>query len=215
MNAASLNDVAVSFGNTQVLEGVNLELRAGTVTGVYGPSGSGKSTLLAVASGRLKPTQGSIAWSADGDRTRRQLRSAWIPQSPLVLPGRTVLDNVLLAHHICHPQVTPYIVADALRHLDEVGLAPLAQRNANVLSGGEMQRLAIVRARLAPTPLIVADEPTGALDLRNSSNAIAALVAARGSQAILIATHDETIARWCDELYYLDSGHLTLRRGAA
>lgn len=202
----ALKDISVALGGGKILDCLDLEIRHGENVVVYGPSGSGKSTLLAVIGGHLKPDSGVIKWAKDGDSIERRLPPAWIPQLPMILPGRSVLENVLLGPRITR-RMSAETKAQAERKLAGVGLSQMIDRNASVLSGGELQRLAVVRALLAGSDLVIADEPTAALDHDNAMAVSKALFTSSGA-AVVVATHDPAVADWCDRVLHLQNGRL-------
>lgn len=207
---ARLDHVTVRFGGQVVLSDVSFMIREHERIVVLGPSGSGKSTLLAVIAHHLRPTSG-LAWLAPSTapgRFRRKALPAWVPQVPLVLPGRTTLDNALIGAWLRDGVAGVAATAEAEHLLEQVGLIGLSRRNASVLSGGELQRLAVVRALLAKSQLIIADEPTASLDQASSHSVMHALLANKAGPAVLIATHDPSVAPLCDRVVRIVDGAL-------
>jgi ABC-type antimicrobial peptide transport system, ATPase component len=135
------------------------------------------------------------------------VRIAWVPQLPMMLPGRSVLDNVLLARRVVDD--AGEIDVDGARNLlVNVGLADLADRDVSVLSGGEAQRLAVARALFTNAPLILADEPTASLGRENSARIIDALIRNRGRACVIVATHDDRVASACQRIVRLADGRV-------
>jgi tungstate transport system ATP-binding protein len=181
---------------------------------VLGPNGAGKSLLLRLCHGLIRPTAGRIRWAcADPARLRRQ--QAFVFQRPVLL-RRSASANIAYALAVAG---VPYAERRrrAVAALEQVGLAPLAERPARVLSGGEQQRLALARAwALAPKVLFL-DEPTANLDPA-ATRAIEAVIAAMAEAGvkIVMTTHDLGQARrHADEIVFLHKGRLIERADAA
>jgi putative ABC transport system ATP-binding protein/lipoprotein-releasing system ATP-binding protein len=190
---------------------------AGARIAIVGPSGSGKSTLLHMLAGLDDPTVGTVSWPGIG--TRRELRPgpvAVVFQGPSLLAPLTVAENVAL----------PLLLADtdereaterALAALDRLGLAELADKLPEEISGGQAQRVAVARALAGEPVLILADEPTGQLDHENAHAVVDVLLAAgdRAGAAVLVATHDLEVADRFRDRWEMHSGRLTIRETAA
>jgi len=147
---------------TQALDGVSLAVAPGEVLVVVGPSGCGKSTLLRIAAGLLPFTSGRVR-VAGRDVTGPQTNLGIVFQSPVLLDWRDVLDNVLVQIELRGLDPAKYR-ARALELLTDVGLGDFTDRRPRELSGGMRQRVAIVRALIHDPPLLMMDEPFGALD---------------------------------------------------
>jgi putative ABC transport system ATP-binding protein len=191
-------------GATQAaLNGVDLAIEAGRITAVMGPSGCGKSTLLNLIGGLDRPTTGHI--DLDGTRVDglsesaaarfRRTKVGFIFQFFQLLDDLTVRDNVRIAADLAEmPRPEADRRTDAL--LAQLGLADRARRFPATLSGGERQRLAIARAVVNQPAVLLADEPTGALDSHNGEMVLGLLEDLnRRGQTILLVTHDEALAR--------------------
>ena len=164
----SLSDVCFDYPLTRgerlpIVEDASLELRRGEVVAILGPSGCGKSTLLAIAAGLAQCRSGSV--TLDGiDTTGQPGRAGFMMQRDELLPWRTVLGNVLLGPEVVHGRVT---AADARRATELLGIAGLRgfeDHYPSALSGGMRQRAAFVRTLMLDRPLVLLDEPFGALD---------------------------------------------------
>lgn len=202
-----------------ILRGVDLAVRRGDHTAVIGRSGCGKSTLLNLLGLLDLPTSGELCFQGTpvrklNDNARAKLRGSsvgFVFQQFNLLPGRSALDNV----------ITPLLYARgaafwrrrelAMDMLDRVGLSRRAQTLPNMLSGGEQQRVAITRALVRRPRLILADEPTGALDLDTGQAVMALLdtVATESGAALITITHDVNVAALARACYRLESGVLT------
>jgi tungstate transport system ATP-binding protein len=195
--------VAFAAGETCILRGVTLSLDAGPPTVLIGPNGSGKTTLIKLATGLLAPTAGSIRY-AQRDRTAR--RQAIVFQKPVML-RRTVASNVAYALKAAGRAAD---AATILKLLDRVGLAPLADRPARRLSGGEQQRLALARALARDPEVLFLDEPTASLDPA-ATKAVEDIIAgaAGGGVKIVMSTHDLGQARrLAGDIVFLAKGRL-------
>ena len=204
----------VRAGGRQVLGGVDLDVPAGALTAVTGPSGAGKSTLLAVASGLLRPDDGTATLAGEPlagvhlDPRRRGLarRVGVVLQGYGLVPVLTAAENVELPLQL---RGLPPGEVRRRAHLllERLGLARAADRLVEELSGGQQQRVAVARA-LAPRPdVLVADEPTAELD-RDWRAVVLALLreAADAGVAVVLATHDDEVAQTCDGGAHLVDG---------
>jgi putative ABC transport system ATP-binding protein len=206
-NIAELTAVSRTFAGSPrpALNDVTLSIGAGSVTAVMGPSGSGKSTLLNVIAGIDRPTRGSVV--VDGveltglsetalARYRRR-RVGIIFQFFNLLNNLTALDNVTIPAQL-GGATGSRAKRKAMDLLDRLGVADLANRYPAHLSGGERQRVAIARALVNDPALLLADEPTGALDSRAGDEVLRILDDLhRAGQTIVLVTHDLRIAESC------------------
>jgi putative ABC transport system ATP-binding protein len=205
------------------LRGVSLAVGSGELVAVMGPSGSGKSTLLHLAGGLDVPSSGSVAvegvdlvgLSAGGRARLRRRAIGYVFQDFNLLPGLTAAENVALPRELDGIGARTSR-AEALAALDEVGLADVAHRFPDQISGGQRQRVAIARALIGPRRLVLADEPTGALD-NESGDSILRLLRARcdaGASGVLV-THEARLAAWADRIVFLRDGALVDDTGSA
>ena len=196
-----------------VLNGVSLKVSEGEVVAIMGPSGSGKSTLLNCIGG-LEPVDSGSVTAAGVQMTRlsaknraraRRKTVGFIFQSYNLVPYLSVADNLTVTQRLSG--ITPDLNrADAL--LKELGIDHLKRLRPATLSGGEQQRVAIARALLTDPYLLLADEPTGALDSASWNTVLEALKAQckRPGHAGIIVTHDPTVAGSCDRVVLLRDG---------
>jgi putative ABC transport system ATP-binding protein len=203
-------------GDTAVhaLRGITLTVSAGELVAVMGPSGSGKSTLLNLAGGLDSPTQGDVIvdGTALGGCGRRALaalrrrRVGYVFQDLNLLASLTAAENVGLPLELDGVSVRK-ARDSALAALSEVDLSGEALRFPDELSGGQQQRVAIARALIGERRLILADEPTGALD-SNTGEAVLRLIRSKvdGGAAGVLVTHDARHAAWADRVVFLRDG---------
>jgi ABC-type lipoprotein export system ATPase subunit len=198
-----IDQVSKSFGERAVLSGVSFECESGETIALMGPSGSGKSTLLGIIAREIDPDAGSVTATLDeGPEVTRRLH--WIYQSAPLLLGRSTVDNVMLTA-LANGAIFQAAEERALRALDEVGLADHADSKASSLSGGQQQRVAIARALIADSRLVLADEPTAALDRHNRDLVSESLQAlARAGAIVVVATHDHVVADQCSRVVNLE-----------
>jgi putative ABC transport system ATP-binding protein len=196
------------------LAGVSLVVGAGEFVAVMGPSGSGKSTLLNLAGGLDSPTSGDVIVEGKrlGGLTRTSLAAlrrrsiGYIFQSLNLIASLTALENVMLPREL-DGIATRRARREASVALGEVGLGELADRFPDDMSGGQQQRVAIARAVVGDRRLILADEPTGALDSHTGEDVLR-LIRARcdaGAAGVLV-THDARHAGWADRVVFLRDG---------
>jgi putative ABC transport system ATP-binding protein len=199
------------------LHGVDLSVDAGAMVAVMGPSGSGKSTLLTIAGSLEDPTGGEVvidgvALSAmsRGDKARLRRRAVgYVFQDFNLLPGLTAAENVALPLELDGVAARKARAA-GMQVLEDLGLSDRASRFPDELSGGERQRVAIARAVVGDRRLLLADEPSGALDSANGE-AVMRLVhaaCARGVAAVVV-THDAQLASWADRVVFLRDGRVS------
>jgi putative ABC transport system ATP-binding protein len=212
-------------GETAVhaLDDVSLAVRPGQLVAVMGPSGSGKSTLLQLAGGLDLPTDGSVhvegtklgSLSRAGLAALRRRSIGYVFQDLNLIPALTAVENVALPRELDGVRVRT-ARADALRALEEVGVENLADRFPDEMSGGQQQRVAIARALVGPRRLLLADEPTGALDTY-TGEAVLKVIRARcdAGSAGLLVTHEARHAAWADQIVFLRDGRVVDDTGVA
>ncbi len=203
---------------TEVLHGVDLQLKTSEFCAVMGPSGSGKSTLLNIIGLLDRPSSGSLSicgeeTTAMNDHELTRLRGhsiGFVFQSHYLIPAFTALENVMMpmVGNAEFPNTAMAVRAKEL--LDEVGLKPWCDSLVNHLSGGQQQRVAVARALAMTPPLVLADEPTGNLDSQ-SAEAVFRLfrkVNREQGTAILFVTHNAALAERCDKIIQVVDGKL-------
>jgi putative ABC transport system ATP-binding protein len=203
-------------GATEVhaLRSVSLSVHAGELVAVMGPSGSGKSTLLTLSGGLDQPTSGTVsiegedlgAMGARGRARTRRTSVGYVFQDFNLIPALTAVENVSLPAEL-DGQSGRLARAAARAALEDVGIGDLADRFPDDMSGGQQQRVAIARAVAGERRLILADEPTGALDTETGEE-ILRLLRARcdaGAAGVLV-THEARHAAWADRVVFLRDG---------
>ena len=217
-----ITDVKKSFkapenGVVNVLNGVNLEINSETITSIIGSSGSGKSTLLHIVAGLDKIDSGLIEWQGDDitqwdDKKIATFRNAeigFIFQFHHLLPEFSAIENVMIPA-IIQGKSERESNRLAKELLDEFRLSHRIEHRPNQLSGGEQQRVAMARALINTPALILADEPTGNLDEKNSSTVLKYLLTLRDrfNVSILMVTHDKSITEDGDFIFEMNDGKL-------
>ncbi|HET9187156.1 MAG TPA: ABC transporter ATP-binding protein [Acidothermaceae bacterium] len=220
MSVLELRGVSKIYGEgaseVHALRGVDVAVNAGELVAVMGPSGSGKSTLLTIAGSLEHPTSGevviagqSLSGMSRNECARLRRRTiGYVFQDFNLLAGLTAAENVTLPLEL---DGTPAKAARAigLEALDELGLGDRAGRFPDELSGGERQRVAIARAIVGHRTLLLADEPSGALDSVNGE-AVMRLIrtACQRGVAGVVVTHDAQLASWADRVIFLRDGRI-------
>ncbi|MFJ6212883.1 ABC transporter ATP-binding protein [Streptomyces sp. NPDC092296] len=215
-----LEDVSRVHGRgaaeVHALRGVDLEVRPGELVAVMGPSGSGKSTLLTLAGGLDAPTSGRVLVEGRslGDLSRKQLAAVrrhavgYVFQDYNLIPALTAAENIALPRELDGVS-TRACRREALAALAELGLAELADRFPDEMSGGQQQRVAIARALIGDRRLVLADEPTGALDSATGETVLAVLRArCDAGAAAMLVTHEARHAAWADRVVFLRDGSI-------
>ena len=207
-------DLHKSFGEREVLRGIDLEVAAGEVVCVIGPSGSGKSTLLRCVNLLEQPTGGRIevlgveVTDPDVDIDRVRTHVGMVFQQFNLFSHRTVLENCTVAQRRVLGRSKAEAEKVALENLDRVGLADRAQSHPSQLSGGQQQRVAIARALSMDPALMLFDEPTSALDPELVGDVLGVMRdLAEGGMTMLVVTHEMAFAREVgDRVVFMDDG---------
>jgi putative ABC transport system ATP-binding protein len=220
MSVLELREVSKVYGDgaakVQALRNVNLSVEAGAMVAVMGPSGSGKSTLLTIAGSLEEPTSGEVLIGGNpvsrmSRNTKARLRRravGYVFQDFNLLPGLTAAENVALPLELDGISAKTARAA-GLRALEGLGLSERATRFPDQLSGGERQRVAIARAVVGDRRLLLADEPSGALDSVNAEEVMRLLhEACKRGVAAVVVTHDAQLASWADRVVFLRDGAL-------
>ncbi|WP_405019129.1 ABC transporter ATP-binding protein [Kitasatospora sp. NBC_00070] len=198
------------------LRGVDLKVHPGELVAVMGPSGSGKSTLLTLAGGLDTPTTGRVLVEGQslGDLSRKQQAQirrraiGYVFQDYNLIPALTAAENIALPRELDGVS-TRAARREALAALAELGIEELADRFPDDMSGGQQQRVAIARALIGERRLVLADEPTGALD-STTGEAVLAVLRARcdAGAAAMLVTHEARHAAWADRVVFIRDGRV-------
>jgi putative ABC transport system ATP-binding protein len=220
MNALEVRQVTKVHGQgaaeVHALREVDLSVGPGQLVAVMGPSGSGKTTLLTIAGGLEEPTSGEVrvggtvlSGLSRNQRARLRRRGiGYVFQDFNLLPGLTAVENVALPLELDGTPARKARVA-ALSALTDLGLAERAEQFPDGLSGGERQRVAIARAIVGERKLLLADEPSGALDSANGEAVMRLLLTAcKRGVAVVLVTHDAQLASWAHRVVFLRDGRV-------
>ncbi|WP_035832743.1 ABC transporter ATP-binding protein [Jonesia quinghaiensis] len=215
-NILSLDSVSFKYKNRVILEGVSLSVEAGTSVAIMGQSGSGKSTLLSLVAGLLRPTRGrvliqdrDIAKITASEKARMRRESlGFVYQFGELLPALNAIENVAIPA-LFNNESWDSAASRASELLHRFGVDNVSVP-AHVLSGGERQRVALARALINDAPLIIADEPTGALDTTLRDGVADELFnnSRKEGRGLLLVTHDPQLAARADRSFILENGQL-------
>jgi putative ABC transport system ATP-binding protein len=207
-------DFASGSGTVRALRNVTFAVEAGELVAVTGPSGSGKSTLLAVAGGLDVPSSGMVilagkrltGMSSVAIARMRRDHVGYVFQDYNLIASLTATENVALPRELAGVRMR-HALRQARTALEEVGLGELGDRYPDQLSGGERQRVAIARALVGQRRLVLADEPTGALDSKTGEGVLATLrERVRAGAACVLVTHEPRYVRGADRVVRLVDG---------
>jgi putative ABC transport system ATP-binding protein len=220
MSYLEMRFVSKSYGEgsneVHALSDVNLSVDEGSLVAVMGASGSGKSTLLTIAGSLEEPTSGDVVVGGQlfsrmsrNDKARMRRRSVgFVFQDYNLLAGLSAVENVSLPLEL-DGLTAKKARAVGMDALQELGLADRASSYPDQLSGGERQRVSIARAVVGERRLLLADEPSGALDSTNGEAVMRLVLAAcRRGVAAVVVTHDAQLASWADRVVFLRDGHV-------
>ena len=220
MNALTAEGVCRRYGEQEVLKDFSLALAEGEFVALMGPSGSGKSTFLHLAAGLLSADSGRILVGGadvtamgDGAATKFRRRHVGVVfQSFNLLDERTVVENIVLPAKLDGAKPDPARVDELVKKL---GLSGKERKRPSELSGGERQRVAIARALYSKPDIVLADEPTGNLDMKSAHEICAILKDLNGAErsAVLLVTHDPVVAASAGRVAFLKDGAVAAVHG--
>jgi len=212
-----VKDLGIGVAQIRALKGVDLALKGGELTLLMGPSGSGKTTLLSILGCMLTPTEGTVRVRGDAIAGKnpedlaklRRENIGFVFQSYHLFPTLSAADNVRLALDV-RGESGNAAKAKARAALDRVGLSNKTRNYPNQLSGGEQQRVAIARAVVGDPSVILADEPTAALDSENGKAimGILAAIAKDPGRGVLVVTHDPRLVPFADRIIHIEDGSI-------
>ena len=218
MSMLELRHVSKSYGQganeVDAITDVDLTVERGSLVAIMGPSGSGKSTLLTIAGSLEEPTTGEVmidgvrlSGMSRNDKARLRRRSVgYVFQDFNLLAGLTAVENVSLPLELDGVSMKK-ARAQGMAALEGLGLADRAENYPDQLSGGERQRVAIARAVVGERRLLLADEPSGALDSLNGEAVMRMILSAfHDGVAAVVVTHDAKLASWADRVVFLRDG---------
>ena len=210
-----MNHVKKTFGELEVLKDISLSVHKGEVVSVIGPSGSGKSTLLHILGGVDRPTSGHVYMNGEDVYSRsdtalaifRRREVGLIYQFYNLIPVLNVVENITLPVLMDGRKVNDARLQELL---DTLGLRGREKHLPNQLSGGQQQRVSIGRALINAPSVVLADEPTGNLDRKNSQEIVELLKYSNRQygQTLIVITHDESIALQADRVLAIEDGHI-------
>ena len=208
-----IENLTKSFGDLQVLKGVNLTIEKGEVISIIGSSGAGKTTLLQLIGTLDKPTGGTIRFNGEdlGRLNSKRLAAfrnshiGFVFQFHQLLPEFTALENIVIPALIAGRKRSE---AEAMQLLQVMGLEERAHHKPAEMSGGENQRVAVARALINHPDVVLADEPSGSLDSKNKEELHKLFFDLRDryGQTFVIVTHDETLASYTDRTLHMVDG---------
>ena len=221
-NMIELRQVSKSYGQgdaeVHALHKASLAAIEGEMVAVMGPSGSGKSTLLTIAGTLEEPTTGEVLIAGQSVKDMSKAKKAQLRRRTIgyvfqdfnLLPGLTAAENVSLPLELDGTSARKARVV-ALKSLDGLGLGNRASHYPDQLSGGERQRVAIARAMVGERKIVLADEPSGALDSANSEAIMRLLHSACKDTGMttMVVTHDAQLASWADRVIFIRDGRIT------
>jgi putative ABC transport system ATP-binding protein len=209
MNLIEAKSLVKSFGSQKVLTGLSFEVQMNEMVAIMGKSGTGKSTLLNILGLLDKPDQGDLTmfgltnirpFSSKASSILRN-KIGFLFQNFALIDNKTVEYNLALALKNRHKIDKSLEISEALK---QVGLEGFEMKHIYQCSGGEQQRVAVARLLLKPCELVLADEPTGSLDLQNRDEIVRLMSLLKESgKTVLIVTHDPEVAKKCDRTIYL------------
>ena len=212
-----IENITKSFGNLQVLKGIDMEIAKGEIVSIVGPSGAGKTTLLQIIGTLDRPDSGTVViddtevahLSSNRLSDFRNKHVGFVFQFHQLLPEFTAIENIMIPAYIAGKS-TSAAKARAQELLEFMGLSDRADHKPNQLSGGEKQRVAVARALVNEPSVVLADEPSGSLDTKNKAELHQLFFDLRDKYGMtfIIVTHDESLAALTDRTICLKDGRI-------
>lgn len=213
-------DLYKSFGETDIYKGTSYDFKENKLTCFFGPSGSGKSTLLNLIAGFDTKYEGEII--VNGNKLKelsleklsqyRFNNIGFIFQNYNLLKGYSALENVLMGIHLNEDTSMENKVESAKELLSSLGLEPQINQSIETLSGGQKQRVAIARALISEPKIILADEPTGAVDGEATKEIMEILKSISKEKTVVVITHDEEVADYADEIIEIEDYDIVVKK---
>lgn len=218
-NILELKNVKKTFGEKVILEDINLKIKNKEFVSIMGKSGSGKSTLINILAGQILPTFGDVFWNSqkisslkDKEISNLRLNNiGFINQDPLLFKEMNVFENITLPLRIAN-KFNHKNIEKTKQYMEKFGIIDLINNKTNELSGGQIQRVSIIRALIMNPLIIIADEPTGNLDDFNRDKFLDFLKFIHNdfNLSTIIVTHDKVVADSCDTKYIINNKRLVI-----
>ena len=212
-------NIEKSYNDEKVLKSVSLEIKGGEFVSVMGKSGSGKSTLISILGGFLRPDSGRVFWQGEDISlftenkmsSLRRSKLGFVFQSFKLIPTLNVRDNILLPATL-DKKITPDVRLYADELTDELGISGMTSKFPEMLSGGQCQRVAIIRALVYKPEILILDEPTGALDSEMEGKVMALLsrINKNLGTTVIQVTHSPRVAEWGNRIINIRDGEVVL-----
>lgn len=215
MSFIQVREIEKKFGESNILNGISMEVNKGDFIAIMGPSGSGKSTLLYSISGMDEITGGSVWFdgenlSAMGEEERAQMRlkkMGFVFQNAQMLKTLTILDNIILPGLVAGEEDADIIRKRAVDLMEQMGISQIADRDIRKVSGGQLQRASICRAMINNPEVLFMDEPTGALNSEATEQVLEILKKLNEQGVtIVMVTHDPKVAEKTKKVIYIKDG---------
>ena len=215
MSFIQVREIEKKFGESNILNGISMEVNKGDFIAIMGPSGSGKSTLLYSISGMDEITGGSVWFdgenlSAMGEEERAQMRlkkMGFVFQNSQMLKTLTILDNIILPGLVAGEEDADIIRKRAVDLMEQMGISQIADRDIRKVSGGQLQRASICRAMINNPEVLFMDEPTGALNSEATEQVLEILKKLNEQGVtIVMVTHDPKVAEKTKKVIYIKDG---------
>ena len=208
-----LEHIYKSFHHTTILNDINLEIKDGEIISIIGPSGSGKSTILRIINHLIRPDTGKVYYNnqciTDKNAQKIRLKMGMVFQHFELFPHKTVLENITLAPVVHKILTKTEAETKAKELLKMVDLENKIYDYPNTLSGGQKQRVAVARALITHPKIILADEPTGALDSKSTDQLLSIFDQIHQSgQTILMVTHSSKAASYASRVLFIKDGQI-------
>ena len=215
MSFIQVREIEKKFGESNILNGISMEVNKGDFIAIMGPSGSGKSTLLYSISGMDEITGGSVWFdgenlSAMGEEERAQMRlkkMGFVFQNAQMLKTLTIFDNIILPGLVAGEEEADIIRKRAVDLMEQMGISQIADRDIRKVSGGQLQRASICRAMINNPEVLFMDEPTGALNSEATEQVLEILKKLNEQGVtIVMVTHDPKVAEKTKKVIYIKDG---------